>query len=92
MEGKSSRRAAWLAALVVLLLAVAGGVAFLTLGGNDEAKAQTVRFHLGLLLLWSAQLREARRQLQLAESQDPQSLLGRQAAGYLKALRAVGTR
>lgn len=55
-------------------------------------KAQTVRFHLGLLLLWSAQVREARRQLQLAEDQDPQSLLGRQAAGYLKALRAVGTR
>lgn len=55
-------------------------------------RAQTVRFHLGLLLLWSAQVREARRQLQLAESQDPQSLLGRQAAGYLKALRAVGTR
>jgi hypothetical protein len=44
MEGKSSRRAAWLAALVVLLLAVAGGVAFLALGGGDEAKAQTVRF------------------------------------------------
>jgi hypothetical protein len=44
MEGKSSRRAAWLAALVALLLAVAGGVAFLTLGGEEEAKAQTVRF------------------------------------------------
>src|SRR4051794_28247732 len=44
MEGKRSRRAAWLAALVVLLLAVAGGVAFLTLGGEEEAHAQTVRF------------------------------------------------
>jgi tetratricopeptide (TPR) repeat protein len=55
-------------------------------------RAQTVRFHLGLLLVWSAQVREARRQLQLAENQDPQSLLGRQAAGYLRALRAVGTR
>jgi tetratricopeptide (TPR) repeat protein len=55
-------------------------------------KAQTVRFHLGLLLVWSAQVREARKQLQLAENQDPQSLLGRQAAGYLKALQAVGTR
>jgi tetratricopeptide (TPR) repeat protein len=55
-------------------------------------KAQTVRFHLGLLLVWSAQVREARKQLQLAENQDPQSLLGRQAASYLKALRAVGTR
>jgi hypothetical protein len=44
MEEKRSRRAAWLAALVVLLLAIAGGVAFLTLGGEGEAKAQTVRF------------------------------------------------
>jgi hypothetical protein len=44
MQGKNSRRAAWLAALVVLLLAVAGGVAFMALGGEEEAKAQTVRF------------------------------------------------
>jgi hypothetical protein len=44
MEEKRSNRAAWLAALVVLLLAIAGGVAFLTLGGEGEAKAQTVRF------------------------------------------------
>ena len=44
MEEKRSRRAAWLAALVVLLLAVAGGVAFLTLGGEEEAQAQTIRF------------------------------------------------
>ena len=43
-QGKSSQRAAWLAALVVVLLAVAGGVAFLALGGEEEAKAQTVRF------------------------------------------------
>jgi hypothetical protein len=44
MQGKSSGEAAWLAALVVLLLAAAGGVAFLVLGGEGEAKAQTVRF------------------------------------------------
>ena len=44
MQGNGSRRAAWLAALVVVLLAVAGGLAFLVLGGDDEAKAQTVRF------------------------------------------------
>jgi tetratricopeptide (TPR) repeat protein len=54
--------------------------------------AQTVRFHLGLLLVWSAQVREARRQLRLAEAEDPKSLLGRQAASYLAALRKVGTR
>jgi hypothetical protein len=44
MQGNNSRRAAWLAALVVLLLAVGGGVAFLALGGEDEAKAQTIHF------------------------------------------------
>ena len=44
MQGKNSRRAAWLAALVVLLLAVGGGVAFLALGGEDEAKAKTIHF------------------------------------------------
>ncbi|HEX3268250.1 MAG TPA: hypothetical protein VHQ98_09745 [Gaiellaceae bacterium] len=55
-------------------------------------RAQTVRFHLGEMLLWSAQLEAARRQLTLARDEDPTSLLGRQAAAYLTALRGVGTR
>jgi tetratricopeptide (TPR) repeat protein len=54
--------------------------------------AQTVRFHLGLLLVWSAQVKEARRQLRLAVREDPHSALGRQAQQYLRALRGVGTR
>jgi tetratricopeptide (TPR) repeat protein len=54
--------------------------------------AQTVRFHLGLLLVWSAQVREARKQLTLAEREDPSSLLGRQSASYLAALGHIGTR
>jgi tetratricopeptide (TPR) repeat protein len=54
-------------------------------------RAQTVRFHLGLLLVWSAQIKEARRQLTLVETEDPRSLLGRQAAQYLTALGRVGT-
>jgi tetratricopeptide (TPR) repeat protein len=53
--------------------------------------AQTVRFHLGLLLVWSAQVRVARTQLIRAEKMDPDSLLGRQAAGYLAALGRIGT-
>jgi tetratricopeptide (TPR) repeat protein len=53
--------------------------------------AQTVRFHLGLLLLWSAQLKEARRQLTLAKNEDPRSTLGGQAGQYLQAIGRVGT-
>ena len=54
-------------------------------------QAQTVRFHLGLLLLWSAQLKEARKQLLLAQRQAPNSLLGKQAAQYLAAIGRIGT-
>ena len=54
--------------------------------------AQSVRFHLGLLLVWSAQVSAARRQFRLARSRDPESALGKEAAKYLGALRAVGTR
>jgi tetratricopeptide (TPR) repeat protein len=53
--------------------------------------AQTVRFHLGLLLVWSAQVRAARTQLTRAERMDPGSPLGRQAASYLSALGGIGT-
>jgi tetratricopeptide (TPR) repeat protein len=53
--------------------------------------AQTVRFHLGLLLLWAAQVKEARKQLQQAHRQAPDTLLGRQAAQYLAALGRIGT-
>ena len=54
-------------------------------------KAQTVRFHLGLLLLWSAQVKEARMQLQQAQREAPHSLLGKQATQYLAALGRIGT-
>lgn len=54
--------------------------------------AQTVRFHLGLMLVWSAQVEDARKQLRLAEAEAPKSLLGAQATTYLNALRGVGTR
>jgi tetratricopeptide (TPR) repeat protein len=54
--------------------------------------AQTVRFHLGLMLIWSAQVEAARKQLRLAQAEAPKSLLGTQAARYLEALSRVGTR
>jgi tetratricopeptide (TPR) repeat protein len=55
-------------------------------------KAQTVRFHLGLMLVWSGQVKAARTQFRLARIQAPKTLLGSQAATYLATLRAVGTR
>jgi len=54
--------------------------------------AQTVRFHLGELLLWLAQVTQARKELRLARAEAPGSLLGREAAKYLEALGPVGTR
>ena len=55
-------------------------------------RAQTVRFHLGLMLVWSAQVEAARKQFRLAKAEAPKSLLGTRAAAYLAALRDVGTR
>jgi tetratricopeptide (TPR) repeat protein len=54
--------------------------------------AQTVRFHLGLLLLWSAQVEAARKQLTEARDEAPTTLLGTEAKRYLAAIRGVGTR
>jgi hypothetical protein len=49
-------------------------------------QAATVRFHLGLLLLWSGQLAEARRQFRLAQRAEPGSTVAREAGRYLEAL------
>jgi len=54
--------------------------------------AATVRFHLGLLLLWSSQVEEAERQLRLAQRAEPGSRLADQARRYLEELEKVGTR
>jgi tetratricopeptide (TPR) repeat protein len=68
-------------------------VAFSRLGPLTRVfpHAQTVRFHLGLLLLWSAQVTEARKQLAEARAEGPKTSLGRQATQYLEALRRLGT-
>ena len=42
---------------------------------REFPKAATVRFHLGLLLLWSGQVKEARRQLELVRTAEPGSPL-----------------
>ncbi len=53
--------------------------------------AATVRFHLGLLLLWVGQVTEAKRQLRLAELAGPATPLGREAKRFLDRLAAGGT-
>jgi len=54
--------------------------------------AQTVRFHLGLLLLWIGEVKNAREELLQARQEAPKTALGRQAAQYLAVLGKVGTR
>jgi tetratricopeptide (TPR) repeat protein len=49
--------------------------------------ASTVRFHLGLLLLWLAEVKEGKRQLRLAEQVEPGSPLGREARLFLQKLK-----
>jgi tetratricopeptide (TPR) repeat protein len=47
----------------------------------------TVRFHLGVLLLWTGRVEAAERQLRLASRQRPGSPLAREAARYLETIR-----
>jgi tetratricopeptide (TPR) repeat protein len=53
--------------------------------------APTVRFHLGVLLLWIGQVDEARRQLRLAVRDGAGSTTGREARRFLDRLGGVGT-
>ena len=47
----------------------------------------TVRFHLGVLLLWTGRIGPAERQFRLATRADPGSPLAREAARYLDTIR-----
>src|ERR671934_11997 len=48
--------------------------------------AQTVRFHLGLLLLWIGQVDQAKQELRLVRAEGPKTLLGSQANALLARL------
>jgi predicted Zn-dependent protease len=54
-------------------------------------RSPTVRFHLGLLLLWLGDVRDARRQLTLARAAGPNSSLGREANRFLERLEGIGS-
>jgi tetratricopeptide (TPR) repeat protein len=54
-------------------------------------ESASVRFHLGLLLLWQKDVEEARRQLELAREAEPGSRLAREAGRFLDAIRKAGT-
>lgn len=54
-------------------------------------RAATVRFHLGLCLLWLGNLEEAKRQLVLARRTAPGSSIAREANRFLVRLEGVGT-
>jgi len=80
------------AAAVALFDKARPALAFSRLGPLSRTfpDAATVRFHLGLLLLWSGQVKEARRQLGLVRTVEPASPLVSVAKQYLDALRAKG--
>jgi tetratricopeptide (TPR) repeat protein len=54
--------------------------------------AAVVRFHLGLLLIWTRRLAKARAQLRLAIREAPDSVYARQAGRLLSALPRGGTK
>jgi tetratricopeptide (TPR) repeat protein len=69
-------------------------VAFSRLGPLAKAhpRSVTVRFHLGLLLLWLGQVKQAKIELTKARADGPTTPLGREAAQFLKRLVNVRTR
>jgi predicted Zn-dependent protease len=54
-------------------------------------KSQTVRFHLGLLLAWTAQGKQARVELRLARDLAPKTVMGRTASRLLSGTGKSGT-
>ena len=51
----------------------------------------SVRFHLGVLLLWTRRIKPAERQFRLAAQAQPGSPLARKAERYLETIRAAST-
>jgi hypothetical protein len=54
-------------------------------------RSQSVRFHLGLSLLWLGSVRQAKRELRLARVAGPKTTLGVEASRFLERLQGVST-
>jgi tetratricopeptide (TPR) repeat protein len=54
--------------------------------------AATVRFHLGILLIWLGDVGKARKELRLAHAEAPNSPIGREAKSFLSRLARIGTK
>jgi tetratricopeptide (TPR) repeat protein len=67
--------------------------AFSRLGplARDHPDAAIVRFHLGVLLLWIRDIKDARVQLRRAADSKPESLYSREAKSLLSRLENIGT-
>jgi tetratricopeptide (TPR) repeat protein len=57
---------------------------------REFPRAATVRFHLGILLLWLGRIADAKKQLRLAQELEPMSPLAREAERFLTRLEGVG--
>jgi tetratricopeptide (TPR) repeat protein len=55
-------------------------------------RAPVVRFHLGLLLIWTGQVKKGEKQLRLAIAEGPQTVYGKQARALLAGLPHNGTK
>jgi tetratricopeptide (TPR) repeat protein len=67
--------------------------AFSRLGplARDNPDSALVRFHLGLLLLWIRDVKDARAQLERAASTQPETLYSKEAKSLLSRLEDIGT-
>ena len=67
--------------------------AFSRLGplARDNPDSALVRFHLGVLLLWIRDVKDARAQLEKAAATMPKSLYSREAKSLLSRLEGIGT-
>ena len=54
--------------------------------------APVVRFHLGVLLIWTGEFAKARKELRLARADGPRSIYASQAGRLLAAFGSTGTK